>query len=49
MTASATDEELKTAWRKLAAEHHPDRATDGGAKFREIKEAYEALRKLRGF
>ncbi|MFZ5446862.1 MAG: TerB family tellurite resistance protein [Myxococcota bacterium] len=49
VTSDASDDELKTAYRKLATEHHPDRATDGGAKFREIKEAYEALRKLRGF
>ena len=48
VSAEATDEELKTAYRKLAAEHHPDRASDGGAKFRQIKEAWEALRKLRG-
>jgi DnaJ like chaperone protein len=49
ITASATDDEVKSAYRRLAGEHHPDRATDGGAKFREIKEAYEALKKLRGF
>jgi len=45
----ATDDEIKTAYRKLAAEHHPDRSNDGGEKFRLVKDAYEALRKLRGF
>lgn len=45
----AEDDAIKSAYRKLAAEHHPDRSKDGGARFREIKEAYEALRKLRGF
>ena len=49
IAASATDDEVKTAYRKLASEHHPDRATDGGDRFRAIKEAYEALKKLRGF
>ncbi|MFT3708581.1 MAG: molecular chaperone DjiA [Archangium sp.] len=49
VTAEATDDEVKSAYRRLAAEHHPDRSTDGGEKFREIKDAYEALRKLRGF
>lgn len=49
LTPEATEDELKSAFRKLAAEHHPDRAKDNGAKFREIKEAYEALKKLRGF
>ncbi len=46
---AATDDEVKSAYRRLAAEHHPDRATDGGERFREIKEAYESLKKLRGF
>ena len=40
---------MKSAFRKLAAEHHPDHAKDNGEKFREVKEAYEALKKLRGF
>ncbi|MFO0600447.1 MAG: TerB family tellurite resistance protein [Myxococcaceae bacterium] len=44
----ATDDDVKSAYRKLAAEHHPDRANDGGEKFRQIKDAYEAIRKLRG-
>lgn len=49
ITPAATDDEVKSAFRKLAAEHHPDRARDNGEKFREVKDAYEALKKLRGF
>ncbi len=49
VTEEATDDEIKSAYRKLAAEHHPDRSNDGGEKFRLVKDAYEALRKLRGF
>lgn len=46
VTRSATAEELKQAFRKLARIHHPDVATDkvaGEAKFKEINEAYEVL------
>jgi len=54
---AASDEEIKSAFRRLAAENHPDRvaslgpqeAQAAGERFREIKEAYEALRRLRGF
>jgi DnaJ like chaperone protein len=49
MKADATDDELKSAYRRLAAEHHPDRTNDGGERFRKIKDAYESLKKLRGF
>ena len=43
---SATDKEIKTAYRKLARKHHPDvnpgdKAAE--AKFKEINEAYEVL------
>lgn len=48
LTPEASDEELKSAYRRLAAEHHPDHAKDGGEQFRLVKDAYEALRKLRG-
>jgi curved DNA-binding protein len=43
---SATPEEIKKAFRKLALEHHPDRAKDkkaAEAKFKEINEAYAVL------
>ena len=39
-TASADD--IKRAYRKLAAEHHPDRGGDG-ERFKEINEAYQVL------
>ena len=43
---SASDEEVKKAYRKLAMKYHPDRnkgQTDGEARFKEAKEAYEIL------
>jgi molecular chaperone DnaJ len=43
---TATDAELKSAFRKLAMEHHPDRnggCETAGAKFKEINEAYSVL------
>ncbi len=49
INGEATDDEVKSAYRRLAAEHHPDRAKDGGEKFRQVKDAYESLKKLRGF
>jgi len=42
---SATRDQIKQAYRKLALQHHPDRNTapDATAKFREIAEAYAVL------
>jgi curved DNA-binding protein len=43
---SATADEIKKAFRKLARQHHPDVAKDkkaGEVKFKEINEAYEVL------
>lgn len=40
-TASA--DEIKTAFRKLAHQHHPDKAHGDEAKFKEINEAYQVL------
>ena len=43
---SATDEEIKKAFRKLARKYHPDVAKDkkeAETKFKEINEAYEVL------
>lgn len=41
----ATDTDIKSAFRKLAKEHHPDsgNVTDGGARFRALREAYAIL------
>lgn len=45
VTRSATEAELKSAYRKLALKWHPDRnkEKDAEAKFKEINEAYEVL------
>lgn len=40
---NATDEEIKSAYRKLAKEYHPDRSTGDREKFEEATEAYHAL------
>lgn len=48
---SATDEEIDAAYKRLAREWHPDRHPDNPQqaqqKFIEIKEAYEAIKKIR--
>ncbi len=43
---SATEDDIRRAFRKLAFDHHPDRNSDPGAadRFKEINEAYEVLR-----
>jgi molecular chaperone DnaJ len=43
---TATEAEIKKAYRKLAMEYHPDRnsSPDAEARFKEITEAYEVLR-----
>ena len=48
ITRSATEVEIKTAYRKLAMKYHPDRnqgdkAKEAEEKFKECKEAYEML------
>lgn len=45
VSRSATAEELKSAYRRLARQYHPDVSTqaDGGERFKEISEAYEVL------
>lgn len=43
VSRSATPEEIKRAYRKLAHEHHPDKKKDDGTRFKEINEAYQVL------
>jgi DnaJ like chaperone protein len=53
---SATDDELKKAYRRMANKHHPDKVAylgedikkAAGEKFRKIKDAYDAIKKERG-
>ena len=53
---SATDEEVKKAYRKMAIKFHPDKVAQMGEeyqkgakeKFQKIQESYEAIKKRRG-
>ena len=57
VTASASNEEVKKAYRKMAITHHPDKVASMGEeyqkgaqeKFLKIQEAYENIKKNRGF
>lgn len=40
---NASQDEIKKAFRKLAHQHHPDKAGGNEAKFKEINEAYQVL------
>lgn len=40
---SASADEMKRAYRKLALQHHPDKPTGNEEKFKEINEAYQVL------
>lgn len=46
VTRSASEDEIRRAFRKLALEHHPDRnsAPEAAERFKEINEAHEVLR-----
>lgn len=43
VSKSASQEEIKKAFRKLAHEHHPDKKSGDAEKFKEINEAYQSL------
>jgi curved DNA-binding protein len=43
VTRNSTDDDIKQAYRKLAAKHHPDRSGGDTAKFQEIQQAYDAI------
>ncbi len=43
VTRTATEDEIKKAYRKLAHQYHPDKAGGDETKFKEINEAYQVL------
>ena len=45
VSSSASSELIKAAYRKKAAQYHPDKnpSPDAAARFREVQEAYEVL------
>jgi DnaJ like chaperone protein len=53
---SATDDEVRSAYRRMAMKYHPDKVATLGPevqkaaeeKFRKIQEAYETIKKERG-
>ncbi len=56
ITPDATDQEVKSAYRKMAMKHHPDKVESLGEdvkraaeeKFNKIRDAYEQIKKERG-
>jgi len=43
VSKSASDDEIKKAFRKLAHKYHPDKSGGDEAKFKEINEAYQNI------
>ena len=56
ISPSATNDEVKTAYRRMAMKHHPDKVATLGPdvqkaaaeKFRQVQEAYETIKRERG-
>ena len=56
ITRTATDDEVKKAYRRMAMKYHPDKVAQLGdevqkaahEKFKKVQEAYEAVQKERG-
>ena len=56
VSPSATDDEVKSAYRRMAMKNHPDKVSTLGPevqkaaqeKFQKIQEAYETIKKQRG-
>ena len=56
ISVTASDEEVKSAYRRMAMQHHPDKVATLGPevqkaaeeKFRKIQEAYETIKRQRG-
>ena len=56
VSPSATDTEIKKAYRKMAGKYHPDKVTHLGEelrslaeeKFKSLNDAYQAIKKQRG-
>ena len=57
ITSSASDDEVKKAYRKMAVKFHPDKVAALGEevqkaaneKFQKVQSAYENIKKQRGF
>lgn len=43
VSKKASAEDIKKAYRKMAHQHHPDKASGSEAKFKEVNEAYQTL------